>query len=623
MSERYTRVFTLTEDLYSEGSPVIIRAGALLKDNTNGMVLAQLKFENVSSKAIKALTVSIQPLDVKGSPIGETVTHQYLDLNQKRDSQFASKEAVLIPNAMTRSFTVFVAEVVFSDSAYWTYSGAEWKQLQKPASLTSAWEEELIKQYHLENGYKGYYFYKELDDLWYCHCGALNRTEEANCHKCGMEQNSIKNLDVDGLKVRMVQRLEEEQKAEEERLRVEEEKKIKAEQEKIEAERIRVAQRKKKKKKIKIASAIIVPLMIVTVLVLTAGNIVGYHYAQIGDYEMTAKVVFASHIAEIFNKEFVAYANASKLLVQGNYEAASKILTSIPGFSNSTELKNETDYLLACQLLNDEKFEDAKTIFTKLSEIPYKDSDEKINEVVYQYSLSLLEEDKDLEIAIENFALLSEAEYENSSEMLSKAEYQLCKGLFEQGKLLESFKSLQSINKSAETDVLLDQVIAALYDEGVEKYHNQELRNAEMRFSCIPEYRDSSKYLLLIHGRDRLVGFPSENALKERNKPLLEIIDFEDAGYAFLNGCFGISSLCGNWRTSNGNQYLYFAILDDDTYIFKYATYESNIPGIIPGNIDSLHDGILNDVLKIKLISKNTIEVQCLADGIQYIMYRN
>ena len=43
MSERYAKLSHLPENLYMEGSPVIIAAGALLKDNQTGRVIAQLK----------------------------------------------------------------------------------------------------------------------------------------------------------------------------------------------------------------------------------------------------------------------------------------------------------------------------------------------------------------------------------------------------------------------------------------------------------------------------------------------------------------------------------------------------------------------------------------------------
>ena len=44
MSERYSRLFTLANNLYSGGSPVLIAAGALSKSHQTGRVIAQLKY---------------------------------------------------------------------------------------------------------------------------------------------------------------------------------------------------------------------------------------------------------------------------------------------------------------------------------------------------------------------------------------------------------------------------------------------------------------------------------------------------------------------------------------------------------------------------------------------------
>ena len=67
MAERYSRLFSLKENLYSEGSPVVIAAGALLKDNQTGKEL-----EGVSE-------------------------YQYLDLNEARDAEFGQKQAITTP----------------------------------------------------------------------------------------------------------------------------------------------------------------------------------------------------------------------------------------------------------------------------------------------------------------------------------------------------------------------------------------------------------------------------------------------------------------------------------------------------------------------------------------------
>lgn len=108
MSERYTRLFSLTSPLYAAGAPVMITAGALLKDNQTGKVLAQLKIKNISDKAIKGVSVRILPMDTIGEPLGEPVDFQYLDLNIARDVEFGQKAPISLPNAAIRGFNASV-----------------------------------------------------------------------------------------------------------------------------------------------------------------------------------------------------------------------------------------------------------------------------------------------------------------------------------------------------------------------------------------------------------------------------------------------------------------------------------------------------------------------------------
>ena len=96
MGERYTRLFSLSEQLYIENAPVIIAAGALLKDNKTDNVLVQLKFQNIEEKQIKALTVQIIPLDIKNKKIGEKIEYQYLDLNEERDVYFGADVPIMV-----------------------------------------------------------------------------------------------------------------------------------------------------------------------------------------------------------------------------------------------------------------------------------------------------------------------------------------------------------------------------------------------------------------------------------------------------------------------------------------------------------------------------------------------
>ena len=142
MSERYSKLFALSENLYSAGAPVVIAAGALQKDNQTGKVFAQLKIRNIQDKAIKAATVKITPFDTVGKPLGGTVDYQYLDLSAKRDTDFGQKTPVMLKEAATRSFAVSVSEIVFADNSTWSASDGAWKAL----SATDPIKQEIDKQ---------------------------------------------------------------------------------------------------------------------------------------------------------------------------------------------------------------------------------------------------------------------------------------------------------------------------------------------------------------------------------------------------------------------------------------------------------------------------------------------
>ena len=59
MTENYTKVFSLEENLYTEGSPLVIKSGALYKEKNNGSIVAQLELHSVSDKPIIAVKVEI------------------------------------------------------------------------------------------------------------------------------------------------------------------------------------------------------------------------------------------------------------------------------------------------------------------------------------------------------------------------------------------------------------------------------------------------------------------------------------------------------------------------------------------------------------------------------------
>lgn len=189
MGERYERVFSLPKrEQYLEGAPVVIAAGALLKDRQTGGILAQLKFRNIRPVSIKALAAKVFPGDLSGKPLGGAAEHLYLDLSIRRGEEFGQKQAIPLPDAATRTFSVRVTEVVFEDLSTWTAPDIPWEPLPEKVLAKTVIRHELMEQYLSEYGLRAEYLPWRARDVRLCPCGALNLAEEPVCYACGAKE---------------------------------------------------------------------------------------------------------------------------------------------------------------------------------------------------------------------------------------------------------------------------------------------------------------------------------------------------------------------------------------------------------------------------------------------------
>lgn len=218
MSERYLKLFSLEENLYIPGSPVLIVAGALLKDTQTGRILGQLKLQSISDQSIKAATVALVPLDTVGNPLGEPVSYQYLDLKVTRDAYWGSQDPIRFSDPSTRAYTASVKEVIFSDNSIWTAPNSAWKALPVKTTLETQLDDfELATQYRMHFGMDCQYGYQTAEDLWYCPCGAINHQGESVCHACQKDRNELAGVDWDLLRKEAAERVAQ-KRAEEEAL---------------------------------------------------------------------------------------------------------------------------------------------------------------------------------------------------------------------------------------------------------------------------------------------------------------------------------------------------------------------------------------------------------------------
>ena len=332
MSERYSRLFALPEDLYCVGSPVVIAAGALLKDNQTGKVIGQLKLRSISPKTIKAVKVKLNLFDTAGNPIGESVAHTYLDLNARRNEEFGQKSPVAVAESQTRSYQASVTEVVFEDQSVWTANEGTWESLEKPVAL-SITDPELLKQYQMHYGSGAKYEAKAEKDLWHCTCGALNHEGE-NCYICGHSLFKLQTVDMEKLTAEKDARLVEAAR--------------KAAEEKAAADA-------QKKKTTKILAIVIPAVCAVVAIILLSTNVI------------------------IPNSK---YNNAIKLMDAGSYEEAIVAFEAMGGYKDSVQKIQDCEHAIkynyAVAFMDAGQYEDAIAAF-KTTDC-YKDSVSKIEE---------------------------------------------------------------------------------------------------------------------------------------------------------------------------------------------------------------------------------------------------
>lgn len=372
MAERYAKLFALPENLYSVGSPVVIAAGALLKDNQTGNVLAQLKLQNIGNQTIKAATVRIFPMDTAGEAIDETVTYQYLDLRAERDAFFGQKVAIPLLNAATRSISVEATAVIFSDNTKWTAKEEKWSPLKKPTSIDDLHDSELVRQFQLDYGLNSNCLLSEDRDLWICVCGAINHSTESRCHSCIQSLSQLKEFNLDDLRKERDERLEVE-KAEEQKRYLAKEKVIRR--------NARVA------KKVAIAFAAV-----------------------------AIACIIARFVADFIQKNN-AYQTAVSLMEQESYEEAIEAFTALDGYKDSAaqiqaaknviaDMERAAEYDRAIQLLESGKSENENEAYHLLVELDdYEDAKNLLthftyaciasDDVRYEYDLSgnLVEKD--------------------------------------------------------------------------------------------------------------------------------------------------------------------------------------------------------------------------------------
>ena len=300
MGQRYTRISTFPENLYVNCSPIIISAGALLKDNKTGKVLAQFKFKNLSDNIITAVKLCLKSFDISGIELDGVEEYQYLDISVKPTESFGDDKAITLPDANTRNCTVIIKEVIFASVVPWKNDGSiECDPIPLQIPLNEVLNNSrLIEQYRRDTTEHSKYKPAKYLDLWLCSCGTANKRPKRKCSNCGIElQKLLESTNLEVLEKNYNTHQERQRRAANERQQVE-------------------------KKKHRIRWATVACVLLLTGLFFLVNNFL---------------------IPE------TKYRVAEQLIDQGEYEAAIVAFDQLSGYRDSEQRVEEAKYIIAAE----------------------------------------------------------------------------------------------------------------------------------------------------------------------------------------------------------------------------------------------------------------------------------
>lgn len=474
MSGRYTKLFSLPENLYAEGSPVIIEAGVLTLDNNTNRVFVQLKFRNISDKEIKALSVTLKAYYVTGKEASEPVKYQYLDFCSHIDEEFGAKTPVLLHDNTVRSFSVHVDEVVYADNTVGEVNldYSESVPEQHLLCKTDGWNNDTASEFKKLTNDKCVYAVCEYKDLWLCSCGGANSlVRDKRCRRCGCARDFLKSITPEKAQAHIndtiyddaVTKMQsnsvtdydkaialfnsihgwkdaDDKTKECEKLREELKQTIAIERQK---EGIR---RKKQIKKIVIAVSIFCICVILGVV--------------------TKKAIIPA----------VKYHKADNLISEQKYDEAIELLKTLGDKDSAVKIKeceNEKNYEIAKKNLNNQEYTKAAQAFWALGN--YKDCIAKLGEI-YKIAQQEFENGNcdDAEIIFDSLNSFMDSRIKKA-ECQKEKSYQTAQKALSEGKLLEACRAFISLNEYKDSKNKIEEIYQVAQKKEEEKKFEEAL----------------------------------------------------------------------------------------------------------------------------------------------------
>ncbi len=391
-----------------------------------------------------------------------------------------------------------------------------------------------------------------------------------------------------------------------------------------------------------------IPAAIAILCFVLVGVYGGLYYVAIkqvnaGNYSSAKKAIIFPFITRLHDPHLIDYLDAYGYYTDRNYNAAVDGFDALGEYKNAAEMKRESEYLYAAWLVDNNRFQEAIDTYRSLSDTVYKDSLQKLQEARYQYARYKLYTLGLYDDALEDFVALNNEGYSDAEVMVKESIYCLALHQMEEKQYEQAYSTLTRISGYQDSDDAIQQLKEIFYQDAVKMYITNTsddatvYNEARRLFALISPYKDSDKYGVLISGHKKnlgkrnLVNNETTGEIMIRHQIVDDLIDifyFQDASVILLSyDEYAREFLAGTWKTNSGLYYfeVYGTTGDKVSYnlpSFKYGTssFFANGDYCLSNGNDS--SSSYRQLFHFTLITTNSLEVYCYADGSTYTLYK-
>ncbi len=145
MDEQTRILYHFPQEVYAEGSPVVIESAMLQANVETDKVFSVFQIRNIAGKTVRSCKIRVWANDEAGNMLQCIEEYVYSDVNAVKGEVFGFNTPIYFDSVNVRTMSVIVLDVLFDDGTSWDGSNAKWDWLRetprKEENVTQAWEQ--------------------------------------------------------------------------------------------------------------------------------------------------------------------------------------------------------------------------------------------------------------------------------------------------------------------------------------------------------------------------------------------------------------------------------------------------------------------------------------------------